>query len=166
MPPELMIIAFAALILAAAAFDIATMEIPDWISIALVALFPVAALAGGFSFAEAGFHAACGAMALLVVFAMFHFGLMGGGDGKLIAAAAIWLGAIAMPSFIVWTTIAGGLLAIAALLARKAAPASAGHPAFLARLLRPQGGIPYAVAIAVGALAALPQTALYRAAGF
>jgi len=57
---------------------------------------------------------------------------------------------------VVWTTIAGGALAIMAVAARRLAQPSPTGPAFLNRLLSPERGIPYGVAIAAGAIAALP----------
>jgi prepilin peptidase CpaA len=48
--------AFAGLLIYAACSDIASLTIPNWISLALVALFPVAALAAGLSFTDIGLH--------------------------------------------------------------------------------------------------------------
>jgi Flp pilus assembly protein protease CpaA len=46
---------------------------------------------------------------------------------------------------------------------RSMAPAD-GRPAFLNRLLDPQRGIPYAVAIAIGAVVSLPAQPVFQAA--
>lgn len=153
---DLVILGFAALLLIAAGHDVATMKIPNWISIALVVTFPLAALAGGFAWPQLGAHVAFGVAAFVVVLIMFQLNLMGGGDAKLIAASSVWLGLAAAPAFIVWTTLAGGVLALVALAARRAFAPSADGPAFLNRLLSRERGIPYGVAICVGALAALP----------
>ena len=153
---EIALLVFVAALLAAAVSDIATMTIPNRLSIALALAFPLAALAAGYSPIEIAWQCAFGAAALGVVFLMFNFNLMGGGDAKLIAAASLGLGAQATPSFVVWTTIAGGALAIMAVAARRLAQPSPTGPAFLNRLLSPERGIPYGVAIAAGAIAALP----------
>ena len=162
---ELFLVAFVGLMFAAAAHDIASMTIPNWISIALALAFPVAALSAGYSLGALGWQIGFGLAALAIVFVMFHLNLMGGGDAKLIAAASLWLGVAAAPMFIVWTTIAGALLAVVALAARRALAPSPTGPAFLNRLLSPERGIPYGVAICAGALVALP-TARIAAGAF
>lgn len=153
---ELAILGFCGLLLAAAVSDIATMTIPNWISIALAVAFPAAAFAAGATPTAIALQIAYGVAALVVVFILFQLNVMGGGDAKLIAAACLWLGLEATPSFIVWTTIAGGVLAMVALAARRVAQPSPTGPAFMNRLLSPNRGIPYGVAICAGALAALP----------
>ena len=92
---------------------------------------------------------------------------MGGGDVKLLGAVALVVPAAAIPSFILTVAIAGGLLALAYLLARALLPAS-GTPAVAASLaarvwraerwrIRRGGPLPYAVAIAAGGVLALLQ---------
>lgn len=56
--------------------------------------------------------------------------------------------------------LAGGVLAAGMLLARRALPAGVARPAFLKRLLDRENGIPFAVAIAIGALVATPEMPL------
>jgi prepilin peptidase CpaA len=152
----LILIFFAALMFAAAASDIATMTIPNKISIALALAFPLAAFAAGYSFEAFAWQCVFGLAAFVFVFVLFHLNVMGGGDAKLIAAACLWLGLEGATAFIVWMAIAGGGLALIAIAARKAFQPSPTGPAFLNRLLSKDRGIPYGVAIAAGALAALP----------
>ena len=49
---------------------------------------------------------------LVLGFALFAAGLFGGGDAKLMAAAALWLGWSTGTSVLVFTALAGGVLAI------------------------------------------------------
>jgi prepilin peptidase CpaA len=95
---------------------------------------------------------------------MFAAGWIGGGDGKLFAVCALWLGWPAVLPFMLYTGLAGGALTIAILGLRSGwlAPAVAGGPAWLRKLGTTGGDLPYGVAIAVGALAAFPQGALAR----
>ena len=69
--------------------------------------------------------------------------LLGGGDVKLLAAGALWLGAAALGPFLLATVLAGGVLAVAFLLAgllrRRAAGAAA-------------ASLPYGIAIAAGGI--------------
>jgi len=154
------VVAFVALMLAAAVSDIASMTIPNRIPLAIAALFPLAALAAGMPWVALAWQVAFGAAALAIVFLMFNFNMMGGGDAKLIAACCLFLGASATAPFIVWTTVAGGGLAAIALVARRFAEPSPAGPAFLNRLLSRDRGVPYGVAICTGALAALPASEL------
>ena len=146
---------FAGLLVFAACSDVATMTIPNWVSIVLAALFPVAALVNGMSFADIGLHLAFGAAVLIVGFILFQFGILGGGDVKLIAAAAVWTGFGAFGDFAMGTALVGGALALVLLITRARVKPGDARPAFVNRLLRPRGGVPYGVAIAAGGLVAL-----------
>ncbi|MGE0740569.1 MAG: prepilin peptidase [Hyphomonadaceae bacterium] len=147
---------FAGLLVYAACSDIARLIIPNWVSIALVAIFPVAALLLGLSLAEIGMHFLFGFCVLAVGFFLFNGNIIGGGDAKLLAAAAVWTGFPAFAPFAFWTAIAGGLIALALLGARRVIAPADGRPAFVNRLLTPKSGVPYGVAIMAGGLMAIP----------
>lgn len=153
-------VAFAALVLTGALRDLVSYTIPNWISLAIVALFPLAALAAGLPLQTAGLHLAVGAAALVIGMAMFGFGWIGGGDAKLFAAAALWIGLDGATDFALWTSLAGGGLALILLSMRSAAlrPVVLMGPRWLIKLSEPNGAAPYGVAIAAGALAALPKS--------
>ena len=78
----------------------------------------------------------------LIGAAAFRFGVLGGGDVKLLAAGTLWLGAAQAPAFLAMTVLAGGLLALF----------------FIAlQLVSRRGGrtapvLPYGVAIAAGGI--------------
>lgn len=146
---------FAAMLIAAACSDVATMTIPNWMSIVLAALFPIVALISGMPLAQIGLHLLFGAAVLAIGFLLFQVGLLGGGDAKLIAAAAVWTGLGAFATFALWTMLAGGLLAIVLLALRSRMKPADERPAFVNRLLKPRGGVPYGVAIMAGGLGAL-----------
>lgn len=59
---------------------------------------------------------ATGAATLTIVWVLFEFGWLGGGDVKLAGAAAIWLGPEATLAFVLATTIFGAVLALALLM--------------------------------------------------
>lgn len=151
--------AFAVLLIYAACSDIARLSIPNWVSIAMAALFVAAALFVGMSLAEVGLHMAVGATVLVVGLILFQANIIGGGDAKLLAAAALWTGFTAFAPFMFWTVAAGGALALALLAARCLMKQSATNPAFVNRLLKRQNGVPYGVAIMAGGLMALPALA-------
>ncbi|MDZ4372540.1 MAG: pilus assembly protein CpaA, partial [Phenylobacterium sp.] len=74
MPPILaaaLVLLLPALVLTAAASDATTYRIPNWISLALIGAFPLAALAAGLPLPSLGLHLVAGAAALAVGMAMF-----------------------------------------------------------------------------------------------
>ncbi|HEV2364275.1 MAG TPA: prepilin peptidase [Caulobacteraceae bacterium] len=154
----LVALVFSALVLAAALRDLATYTIPNWVSAALAIGFAPAALALGVPLAAVGISLLLGAGLLLVGIALFALRALGGGDAKLMAAAAPWLGLAAMPRFLVYTGLAGGALALALLVLRSdfVRPLANAGPAWARRLATPGEMTPYGVAIAAGALAAFP----------
>ena len=153
---------FPVLVIAAALRDATSYIIPNWISIALAAGFPLAALALGLPLAAIGLNLGIGAAALLIGMAMFALGWIGGGDAKLFAAAALWIGWPASITYLAVTGVGGGALALGLLGLRSAyvRPFVPTGPAWFARLAEPGENVPYGVAIAVGALAAFPACAL------
>ncbi len=153
-------LAFPALVLAAAFKDATSFTIPNGISLALVATFPAAALLAGVAPEILGLHAGVGVIALLVGMAIFAFGWIGGGDAKLLAAVSLWVGWPAVLTFLLATALTGGALAAILLMMRSAAvrPLALLGPRWVVALAEPGAGVPYGVAMAVGALAAFPLT--------
>jgi prepilin peptidase CpaA len=158
----LLLLTFPLLVLAAGLRDVTSYIIPNWISLVLAAAFPVAALALGLPLPLIAVNLAVGAVGLGLGVAMFALGWIGGGDAKLFAAAALWLGLPAAPTYLAVIGLAGGALAMGLLLLRSVyvRPYMPRNPAWFARLAQPGENVPYGVAIAVGALAAFPLSAL------
>jgi prepilin peptidase CpaA len=162
----LALLLFAALVCTAALTDLTSYTIPNWISGALLLAFPVAALAAGLPWGLAAQHAAVGGAALVLGMGMFAMNWVGGGDAKLLSASALWLGLGAAPEYLMWVALVGGGLTFALLGARKAyelVPLPT-VPGWAQALLSPKGDVPYGVALAVGALMALPESDLFAAA--
>jgi prepilin peptidase CpaA len=158
----LLVAVFPALVITAALRDVTSYTIPNWISLALLAAFVPAALAMGLAPTALGLHLGVGFVGLVAGMAMFALGWIGGGDAKLFAAAALWIGWPAAISYLAITGICGGALAVGLLGLRSAylRPFVPAGPAWFARLAEPGENVPYGVAIAVGALAAFPASAL------
>jgi prepilin peptidase CpaA len=164
------VLVFPALVILGAVRDLVSYRIPNWISLGLVAGFVLAAGLGVAGGAQPGLLApnlAVGAAALVAGVAMFALGWIGGGDAKLFAAAALWIGWPATATYLAVTCLAGGALALGLLALRTAAlrPLVLAGPAWFARLGEPGENVPYGVAIAVGALAAFPASPWAQAAG-
>ena len=150
---EFTILAFAGLLIAAAASDWRSLTIPNRYSLAVVALFPSYVIASGGA-ADWVLHLAFAGAAFGIGFLLFTLRLCGGGDVKLFAAVTLWAGPPLILPLVFYTGIAGGLIALALCvhhrLQRSGVPASV-----------PQGRgeegfgkqpMPYAVAIAGGGL--------------
>lgn len=155
---------FPAVMAFAGAMDLLTMTIPNRITLGLALAFFVAAPIMGLPAEAILMHVAAGALVLAAGIALFAVGGFGGGDAKLLAAGALWIGFDGLLPYLLQVTLFGGLLGIAILLYRRA-PASAWPlPDWALRLHGPKCGMPYGIAIAAAALAVFPQTALFAAA--
>ena len=150
-----LLVVLAAVLVAAAVIDVRTFTISNGLNggVALLALaywwsidlplWPDAAIRVGIALAV---------FALLAV--TFYVGMMGGGDVKLAAALALWFTQGETLRFLVYMSIAGGILTLVVMLAHRRWPNwqadEHGQP-------RQKPQVPYGVAIAAGALAVLAQ---------
>ncbi|MFO1168801.1 MAG: prepilin peptidase [Rhodoblastus sp.] len=149
----------------AAISDMLTMKIPNFASIILAVGFFVVALAIGMQWSAIGWHVLAGVLMLVACFFMFNMGWIGGGDAKLAAATALWLGFGLLPTYGVFASIFGGALTLAILqLRRMALEGPLSTAPWLARLREKNGGIPYGIALAAAGLVVYPDTALWIAA--
>lgn len=141
--------------------DLVSMTISNKVSLIVVGAFAVAApFLPGMDLATFGLHAAAGAIVLLGGFALFAFGWIGGGDAKIAAAGALWLGLGHTLEFMLWTALLGGALTIIILVARRRLlPVFAVRHEWITRLHDSNNGVPYGIALAGAALMVYPQTA-------
>src|SRR5438128_10414748 len=86
------VLLFPALMAFAATSDLLTMTISNRVSLILVGGFFVLAVWSGMPLADIGMHIAAALAVLVVTFTFFACGWIGGGDAKLAAATALWLG--------------------------------------------------------------------------
>lgn len=134
------------LFLWAAGSDLARRQIPNRLVLALAAL-GVARI--GWLLATGGGWAASSVdvAAAVLVFAggavAFQLRLLGGGDVKLLAAAALWLGAGTLAPFLLGTALAGAALAVLFLIWNWIGPRRLGDATH---------NLPYGVAIAVAGI--------------
>lgn len=160
MTQTLILLIFPAAMIMAASFDFFTMTIPNWLTAGLAVAFVALAPFAGMSAHDLAWHAGAGLAMLAVGFALFSFGWIGGGDAKLFAATALWLGWEHLLHYAILFSLIGGALTLVLLMARRMPlPATLGRIGWVARLHEPRGGIPYGIALAVGGLATFPATA-------
>ena len=107
-----------------------------------------------------GSHVGAAAVVFAVVFVIFAQGWIGGGDAKLAAATALWLGFDHLLAYFLYASLFGGVLTFT-MIQFRVAPL----PGFLAgqdwaqRLHRMDAGVPYGIALAASALIIYPETA-------
>lgn len=153
-----------ALLIAAAGWDLASYTIPNFLPLALIGAFAVFAIATSMTPSAIGLHVLAGLIALMVGFAFFALGYVGGGDAKLFACAAIWFGLGDLSQYALSASVFGGALTLGLLSFRKIPlPAIFGRQNWLMRLHDEKAGIPYGAALAAGAFAVLPYTDVFRA---
>ena len=159
------LVLFPALMAYAAASDLLTMTISNRVSVALVVGFVALAYASGMPLqAILTVHIACGAAVLVLTFALFAFGWIGGGDAKLAAATAVWLGWQNLLDYGLEASILGAALTIGILYLRKYnLPPGLRTRKWLARIHAAGNGVPYGIALAIAGLALYPETALWAA---
>lgn len=132
----------------AAACDVRTRRIPNAFALILVLLGLLRLgllIAAGSPLAAVPIDLALALGVFLAGAGLFAAGGLGGGDVKLLAATALWLGAAGLAPFLMATTLAGGVLALAKLVEGWIS-APAGTPPSL----------PYGLAIATGGMVAAP----------
>lgn len=150
---------FPALMAFAASSDLFTMTISNRVSLALVAGFALMAFIVGMNGQTALSHVGAGAAVLAVTFVFFARGWIGGGDAKLAAATALWLGFDQLMNYLLYASLFGGLLTFLVLRFRfMPLPAALAGQDWAQRLHRMDAGVPYGIALAASALLVYPET--------
>jgi prepilin peptidase CpaA len=154
------------LLLVAAAWDIASYTIPNWIQFGLILSFALFSFSAHLPLSVLGLHLLAGIAALALAFTLFALGHLGGGDAKLFACVALWFGFPDVLQYALAASVLGGILALALIALRTVPlPAMLATQAWISRLAAPRAGIPYGVALAAGAFVVLPYSQLVHIAG-
>ena len=162
---QLMILGlFPAAMAFAAASDLVSMTISNRLSIALLVGFFLMAAMIGLPLADVGRHVMASLLVLAVAFVFFARGWIGGGDAKLAAATALWIGFPLLLEYMMVAAILGGLLTLMLLQLRHfPLPSPLAAQPWITRLHSLENGIPYGIALAVAGLAVYPETPFMRA---
>lgn len=135
-------------VLAAAAWDVWRFEIPDTLSIVIVAL----AIPFGFLQPDFAWLSHIAAPVLVFGFGLLAFsrGWLGGGDVKVLTATAAWTGLAGLPVQWAVVALAGGLLTVVLIGLRAVLARGGRDTGHLPRIAQKDAPLPYAVAIAAG----------------
>jgi prepilin peptidase CpaA len=143
---EILLAGLAAILVIAAVIDVRTFTISNRLNLTVAILAPVYWASVALSPWPGIATQLAAAVAVFTILAgAFYAGMMGGGDVKLAAALALWFSPVNTVKFLVFMSLAGGMLTVGILVWHRSKR----------REGRPQ--IPYGVAIAIGGLAILTQ---------
>ena len=137
------------LLVSAGIEDARIREIANWKNAAIALMAPLWWVSIGLSpWPDMAFQVGLAMVVLALFCVAFHFGQMGGGDVKLIAALALWLPIVPLLQMLLLMSVIGGALTLVMLLEHKLSKNS--------RVLE----IPYGVAIAAAGLLGLREPLL------
>lgn len=162
---QIILAGFPLFMIIAAWRDLVSMTIPNWISLALIINFALLAVVSQLPWADVGIHLAVGAGALIITMVMFALNWIGGGDAKLFAAAALWMGWPDVFTYALISAVMGGLLTLLILFLRsRPMPKFIYNRPWMAMHLKDKGDVPYGLALCMGALIAFPETIIFTQA--
>jgi prepilin peptidase CpaA len=151
---------FPAMMAFAASSDLFTMTISNRVTLGLIAGFLALAAFTGMAPTAVLSHAGAALAVLAAAFLCFARGWIGGGDAKLAAATALWLGFDHLVAYLLYASIFGGILTLAMIRFRLTPlPQTLAEQDWVKRLHRLDGGVPYGIALAAAALLIYPDTA-------
>lgn len=157
---------FPALMAFAASSDLLTMTISNRVSLILAGSFFVLAIWSGMPLGQIGMHVAAGLAVLAVTFTFFARGWIGGGDAKLAAATALWLGFDQLLNYLTIASLLGGVLTLLIMRFRlMPLPAMLAEQEWAKRLHRMDAGVPYGIALAIAALVVYSDTPWMKSLG-
>jgi prepilin peptidase CpaA len=139
--------------------DIVTMKISNNLILLLLAAYAALAPLAGYGMELIAVSILTALAVLGVTFILFALGWIGGGDAKLAAATALWIGPELASDYFFHTAVFGALFALALLVFRRMPllPFLQDNT-WSTRLHAPTTGIPYGVPMAFASLLVLPET--------
>jgi prepilin peptidase CpaA len=160
------LVIFPLLMVFSALADLFTMTIPNRVSVVLIGAFFLLAAYLQLPWQFVVSHVACGVAILLLTFVLFHFGWIGGGDAKLAASTALWLGWDVLLDYGLAASIVGGILTVAVIaLRRYNLPSRLLSYRFIALWADKGNGVPYGIALAIAGLLIYPHTNVWQRLG-
>jgi prepilin peptidase CpaA len=157
---------FPAMMAFAASSDLFTMTISNRVSLMLAVGFLAMAAMTGMTGSDFLSHIGAGFAVLAVAFVFFARGWIGGGDAKLAATIALWIGFDQLLNYLLYASLFGGLLTILMIRFRlMPLPEALQKQEWVMRLHRLDAGVPYGIALAAAALVVYPHTTWMKTLG-
>ncbi len=155
---------FPALMALSASMDLLTYTIPNRLCAVLALGYLALAASLGVPAADILLNISCAVGILAIAFVLFALGWVGGGDAKLAAATALWLGWSVVLDYGGTAAIYGGILTLAILGGRVTPlPAPLARLGWVARLHDARAGVPYGIALAAAGLTQYPSSRIWAA---
>ncbi|MCZ7484332.1 prepilin peptidase [Rhizobium rhizogenes] len=149
----------------AALNDLFSMTIPNRITFFLLSSFVVIAPFSGMDWHTFAMSLAAAVIVFFACFALFAANVMGGGDAKLLTAAAVWYGFnISLIEFLLAVTFIGGVLTLGILLLRSRSQEIMAIGIPIPDSLMVAKKIPYGIGIAIAGLLTYGEAPLIKAA--
>ncbi len=156
---SLVLAVFPIMLVAAGIGDFLTMRIPNWLTGTMILAFFVMALIAGMPWQIMLWHVLAGVLVLAVGMLLFFTIKFGGGDAKMLAAGALWVGWQGLVPFIFYTALSGGVLAIVAMIwVYLKLSHGESETGWVKKMFSRKIDVPYGLAIAGGGILAFPQT--------
>lgn len=144
------------LVLLAGWHDVSGYRIPNWSVLGIAGLFALQLLVQPALLALLGWHVLLALVVFGAGFGLFLGGWLGAGDGKLLAALALWAGPGGILPLLLVTSFAGGALSLAIwLAASRPLPVRLEGFGFTGGYRLGLRRVPYGLAIGAGGLAVL-----------
>lgn len=139
--------------------DLFSMSISNKVSLVLITTFIIFSLVIGMELNMLMWHFTTFALVLSIGFVLFALNIIGGGDAKLAASTALWLGWAHTGAYILLASFIGGLLTLVILKFRsEVIPSKLNTTEWILRLHDKKNGIPYGVALGIAAMLVYPHT--------
>jgi prepilin peptidase CpaA len=137
--------------------DVRDRRLPNKGVLAVAMLFFADAAAAQMSLSATGEHVLIAAIAGVLCIGLYLMKMLGGGDVKLIAALALWVGAnlLVATSMLMLVAVTGFFVALLGLATRQLDPEACFGPMRGLALFSCRRGVPYGVALATGGSAAI-----------
>lgn len=148
---NLFVAVLAAMLIVAATGDLRSRRIPNWLNLAIaLTAIPFWWMSGLSLWPDVATQIAIAAGVFVFFAILFHLGMMGGGDVKLLAALGLWLPLASVVKLLVIMSLAGGVLTLVMLARRRRASSEE------------KTEVPYGVAIAFAGLWLIGERYLYQ----
>ena len=132
--------------------DLTQQRIFNWVILLLLILYFPLAFTAGYELSAVAMAVGTAMIVFMAGFGFFSAGWLGGGDVKLAAASALWLGPETVVSYILWTAILGSMVTLSIMVLRRKRANETGSS------YDPRASLPYGPGMALAAIILFPQS--------